>query len=62
MIDEDLNPWLIEVNTNPNLELSCPYLARFIPQLLENACKIAIDPIYPPPAWPAAKKHLLPDA
>ena len=27
MIDEDLNVWLIEVNTNPCLELASPYLA-----------------------------------
>ena len=39
MIDEDLKPWLIEVNTNPCLELSSPYLARLIPSMLENAIK-----------------------
>lgn len=39
MIDEDLKPWLIEVNTNPCLELSSPYLARLIPAMLENAIK-----------------------
>jgi len=39
MIDEDHKPWLIEVNTNPCLELSSPYLARLIPSMLENALK-----------------------
>lgn len=39
MVDEDLNPWLIEVNTNPCLELSSPYLARLIPSMIENALK-----------------------
>ncbi len=39
MIDEDLHPWLIEVNTNPCLELSSPYLARLIPAMIENAVK-----------------------
>ena len=39
MIDEDLKTWLIEVNTNPCLELSSPYLARLIPAMLENAIK-----------------------
>ena len=39
MVDEDLRPWLIEVNTNPCLELSSPYLARLIPAMLENAIK-----------------------
>lgn len=57
MIDEELKPWLIEVNTNPCLELSSPYLARLIPSMLENAIKIAVDPIYPPPPIPNSKRH-----
>lgn len=39
MIDEDCNPWMIEVNTNPCFELSSPYLARLIPAMVENALK-----------------------
>jgi len=39
MIDEMMKPWLIEVNTNPCLELSSPYLARLIPTMVENALK-----------------------
>jgi len=39
MIDEDFRTWLIEVNTNPCLELSSPYLARLIPAMVENAIK-----------------------
>ena len=49
MIDEDFNVWLIEVNTNPSLEMSCPLLARIIPNMIENAMKTAVDPIFPPP-------------
>lgn len=62
MIDEDLKPWLIEVNTNPCLELSSPLLGRLIPAMIENAVKVAIDPLFPPPPWPNSKKHNLPDA
>ncbi len=62
MLDEDFKPWLIEVNTNPCLELSSPYLARLIPSMIENAIKIAVDPLFPPPPWPNAKKHMLPEA
>ena len=50
MIDEDFNTWLIEVNNNPCLELSSPLLARIIPNMMENAFKIALDPLFPPPA------------
>ena len=39
MIDEQFQPWLIEVNTNPCLELGCPLLARLIPNMVENALK-----------------------
>ena len=50
MIDNDFKVWLIEVNTNPCLELSCSYLAKLIPEMLENAFKIALDPIFSPQA------------
>lgn len=39
MLDEDLHPWLIEVNTNPCLELSSPYLGKLIPAMVDNALK-----------------------
>jgi hypothetical protein len=34
MIDFNLDPWLIEVNSNPCLELSCPLLGCIIPKML----------------------------
>ncbi len=44
ILDEDLNCWLIEVNTNPCLEESSPLLERLIPRMLgtifENTKKI----------------------
>jgi hypothetical protein len=48
MIDDQYNLVLIEVNTNPCLEVCCPLLARIIPNLLESTFKIAIDPLFPP--------------
>lgn len=63
MIDEGMEPWMIEVNTNPCFELSSPYLARLIPAMVENALKIAVDPVFPPPPVPPSKRnHTLPDA
>ena len=49
MIDDQFKIYLIEVNTNPCLELSSPLLARLIPTMLDNAFKIASDPLFPPP-------------
>jgi hypothetical protein len=34
MIDSEGNVWLIEVNTNPCIELSSPLLAQLIPRML----------------------------
>jgi tubulin monoglycylase TTLL3/8 len=50
MLDDDGKPWLIEINANPCLETSCAVLNRVIPPLIENVCKLAIDPLYPPPS------------
>lgn len=49
MIDDEFRLYLIEVNTNPCLELSCPLLARLIPTLIENALKIGCDSVFIPP-------------
>jgi hypothetical protein len=49
MIDRDWHPWIIEVNTNPCLALSSSYLARLIPEMLENSLRLTIDCLYPEP-------------
>ncbi|CAD8050087.1 unnamed protein product [Paramecium sonneborni] len=62
MIDEKFKPYLIEINTNPCLELSSPLLGRIIPAMVENAFRLSIDTLVPPPessSWPPNKKHLL---
>ncbi|CAD8193862.1 unnamed protein product [Paramecium pentaurelia] len=64
MIDDNFKLWLIEANTNPCLELSCPLLSRIIPAMVENLFRIAIDPIFPPPyfeEWPQNKRLFIPD-
>ena len=50
MIDENFKVYLIEANTNPNLEICSPLLARIIPELLDNSLRIAVDPLYQPAA------------
>ena len=48
MIDDAFVINMIEANTNPCLELSCPLLTRIIPPMLESAFRIAVDPLLPP--------------
>jgi hypothetical protein len=49
MLDADFRLYLIEVNTNPCLETSCPLLARIIPDVIDNTFRLVLDPIYPSP-------------
>jgi hypothetical protein len=46
IIDSELKPWLIEVNTNPCLELSSPLLAQLIPRMIEDAFELTVDAIF----------------
>lgn len=57
MVDSEFNPWLIEVNTNPCLELAAPLLAKLIPAMVDNALRIAVDPLYPPPTGSCKKVY-----
>jgi len=59
MFDEDFKPYLIEVNTNPCLELSSPLLARLIPNMLENSFRIVVDPMFQPPEGFSQKKSVV---
>jgi hypothetical protein len=49
MLDEDFKVYLIEVNTNPSLDHKCsPLLARLIPNMVEDALRLSVDPLFPP--------------
>ena len=56
MIDENLKPWLIEINTNPCLEESSPLLKDIIPRMIFQALDIVLlNKIDPKQDW----QHLL---
>ena len=57
MLDEDFKVYLIEVNTNPCLETSCPLLQKLIPDMVDSGLKIALDPLYPPPSMSKRYNH-----
>lgn len=41
MIDDKFNPTLIEINTNPAIETTCPICLRVIPSMIENAFRLS---------------------
>ena len=49
MLDHDFKVYLIEVNTNPCIETTCPLLQRVITDMLDSGFRIALDPLFPPP-------------
>ena len=48
IIDCDFNVWLIEINTNPCLELSSDLLRKIIPRMVDDAFKLTLDLVFPP--------------
>lgn len=60
MIDEEFNPWLIEINTNPCLETEGRVLEKVIVPLIDNVFKLTVDCVFPPPKnWSNSNKHLV---
>lgn len=48
IIDEDLNTWLIEINTNPCLEESNKLLKHLIPRMIDDLFNVTMDPLFYP--------------
>ena len=48
LIDKNLIPWLIEINTNPCLEESNKLLSQYLPRMLDDAFKLTLDLLFPP--------------
>ena len=46
IIDEDLNTWMIEVNTNPCLEESSSILQMYLPRLVEDMLSLSVDALF----------------
>ena len=59
MLDENFKLYLIEVNTNPSLEVCCALMSRLVPELLDNTFRIALDPFFPSPDMSANRKFQL---
>ena len=47
MMDENKNIYLIEINTNPGLEISSDIIAELIPRMIDDALLLTVDEIFP---------------
>lgn len=46
MLDADMNVWLIEVNTNPDIEESSQLLKMLVPRMIDDCFKLTIDKVF----------------
>ena len=51
MLDENFKVYLIEVNTNPCLETTCPILHKIITDVVDSGFRLSLDPLFPPPNY-----------
>ena len=48
IFDNDFNPYLLEINTNPGLEESSPLINMLIPRMIDDMFRLTIDKIFIP--------------
>ena len=48
MMDSDFNVFLIEINTNPGLEISSPWIQIIVPRMLDDALRLTVDKVFEP--------------
>ena len=46
ILDENYEPFLLEVNTNPGLEESSPLIKMLVPRMIDDAFRLTIDKIF----------------
>lgn len=49
MLDDEFKVYLIEANTNPCLETTCPILHKVITDVVDSGLRLSLDPLFPPP-------------
>ena len=46
MLDEELNMFLIEINANPGIEESSPWIKVIVPRMLDDALRLTVDKVF----------------
>ena len=47
IIDKEYNPWILEINDNPGLEISSELISHLIPRMVDDALRLTIDKVFP---------------
>ena len=47
IIDKEYNPWILEINDNPGIEISSELISHLIPRMLDDAMRLTIDKVFP---------------
>jgi len=50
MLADQYSVYLIEANTNPCLETTCPILQKVITDVVDSGLRLSLDPLFPPPS------------
>jgi len=45
-MDALFNVFLLEVNTNPGLEISSPIISKLVPRMIDDSLRLTIDKIF----------------
>ena len=46
IIDNEFNPWILEINNNPGLSISSPVIEKIIPRMMDDVFRLTIDKIF----------------
>ena len=60
MLDANFKVYLIEANTNPCLETTCPILQKVIPDVIDSGFRLALDPLFQPPNFTKRMSQQIP--
>ena len=47
IVDQKFNPWILEINDNPGLEISSELISHLIPRMIDDAIRLTVDKVFP---------------
>ena len=47
IVDQKYNPWILEINDNPGLEISSELISHLIPRMIDDAVRLTVDKVFP---------------